>query len=186
VIRSIGPEGVVHHAQLRHELHHRVVEPEQAAVAQLHYGDAGERLRDRRPVKDCVLVHSALRREIGEAVELAREQLTAAHEPERTSHHALLVERAVVARRDLAQGRVEADRLLGACGVRNAGDEDGGKNHGKAGVRRARKADERSTSHDHGISLEDLEHESSAGAAPALSAAAPGCGAADGAAPTFQ
>ena len=62
-------ERVVDLPQLGHVLDRRIVERQQAAIAQLHDRDAGERLGDRRPVKDRLLVNGPLRRRVLEALE---------------------------------------------------------------------------------------------------------------------
>jgi hypothetical protein len=54
-------ERIVREPQLRHVLDDRVVEREQAAIAQLHDRDTGERLGDRSPVKAGLLVDAARR-----------------------------------------------------------------------------------------------------------------------------
>ena len=109
-------------------------------------------------MEDRVLVDEALRGEIREAVELAREHIAPAEEPERAAGHALLLERPLVARRHIAPGGIEAGRFLGPGGIRNARDKGSGADRCTAGVRRTQQTMDEGTSHDHGISRKRVEH----------------------------
>ena len=57
-------ERIVDLAQFRHVLDGRIIEREPPPVAQLQDGDAGQRLGDRCPVIDRLVVHGPFRREI--------------------------------------------------------------------------------------------------------------------------
>ena len=62
----------MHLPEFGHVLHDRIVERDQAAVAQLQNADRRERLGDRRPVEDRVVVDRQIPRGIAHAVVRAR------------------------------------------------------------------------------------------------------------------
>ena len=73
-----GAEAVVHLSELRNVPRDRVVQREQAAIAQLHDRDRGERLRDRSPVIDPARIRRRPALPIAEAVRMLREDPAAA------------------------------------------------------------------------------------------------------------
>src|SRR5262249_32102838 len=105
---------VVHEAQLRHVLHRRVVQREVSAVAKLHDRDAGQRLRDRGPVIDRLLVDGAPGREILIALEGAMNRGAAADEHQTAADDAGVLDALVIeggaVRPGVAAGRLKADR----------------------------------------------------------------------------
>ena len=73
-------ERIVRQRQLRHVLDDRIVERQQPAIAQLHDRDAGERLRDGRPVIDRGVGRGVFAIEILKAFGVARHDRTVAHD----------------------------------------------------------------------------------------------------------
>ena len=94
------PERIVDLPQLRHVLDGGIVEREQAAIAQLHDRDAGERLGNRCPVVNRLFVDRALRREILIALERLVDDLAVPHEHQAAAGDVRLPEALVIEGRD--------------------------------------------------------------------------------------
>ena len=104
-------ERVVDLAQLGHVLDRRIVERQQPAIAQLHDRDAGERLGDRRPVIDRLLVDGALRRAILVALERLVRDRAVLHEHQAAADDAGLLDALMVERGDARPGVAAGRRL---------------------------------------------------------------------------
>ena len=104
-------ERIVNLPQLRHVLDRRIVERQQPAIAQLHDRDAGQRLRDRRPVVDRLFVHRPLRREILVAVEGLRGHGPVLHEHQAAADDARLLDALSIQRHDPCRGIASGGRL---------------------------------------------------------------------------
>jgi hypothetical protein len=102
----MSPERVSHLPQLGQVLHRRVVEGEQAAVAELQDGDPGEGFRDRGPVEDRVGGDGHAQVAVGEAVDGLVGQAPPANEREAAAHHVIPLEGRAVESVHLSPGRV--------------------------------------------------------------------------------
>ena len=79
--------GVVHVSQLREVVDDRVVQAQHPSIPQLHDGYSRERLSDRGPMVDRVLVHGPVCGHVGKAKELSRQDLVVFQEPIHRFHY---------------------------------------------------------------------------------------------------
>jgi hypothetical protein len=122
------PERIAHGAQFGHEVDHRLLELQLAAVAQLHHREAGERLGAARPVEVGVAVDATAGPAVGMAVAGEELDVLALHGQQRRADDAGLRAFGVERGLDLGPRGLEVDgrRILGQ---RHAGDEQGGEGH---------------------------------------------------------